>query len=87
MAKSKAKTLPAMNSINELVDFFETHDLGEYWEQMPEADFEVNIKRRKHLVALEEDVAARVTAIAKAKKVSSEALINTWLKERLREAG
>jgi hypothetical protein len=87
MAKSKAKALPAMNSINELVDFFETHDLGEYWEQMPEADFEVNIKRRKHLVALEEDVAARVTAIAKAKKVSSEALINTWLKERLREAG
>jgi len=86
MAKSKAKKLPAMDSINELVDFFETHDLGEYWEQMPEADFEVNIKRRKHLVALEEDVAARVTAIAKAKKVSSEALINTWLKERLREA-
>ena len=54
MAKSKGKTLPVMNSLSELVDFFETHDMGEYWEQMPEANFEVNIKRRKHLVALEE---------------------------------
>jgi hypothetical protein len=86
MARSKVKTLPELNSTDELVDFFETHDLGDYWEQMPEADFEIKIKRRKHLVALEEDVAAKVTQIAKAKKVSSESLINTWLKEKLRKA-
>jgi hypothetical protein len=87
MAKSKATTLPEMGSINELVDFFETHDMGDYWEQMPEADFEIKIKGRKHLVALEEDVAAQVTQIAKEKKVPSEVLINTWLKEKLRKAG
>ncbi len=85
MAKSKAKTLPAMNSINELVDFFETHDMGDYWEQMPEADFEVKIKRRRHLIALEADVITKITQIAKAKKVTSEALINMWLKEKLRK--
>ena len=87
MAKSKVETLPEPNSIDELVDFFETHDMGEHWEQMPEAEFEVKIKRRKHLIALEEDVVTRVTRIAKAKKISSEALINTWLKEKLRKAG
>ncbi|MBK6795376.1 MAG: hypothetical protein IPG76_00845 [Acidobacteria bacterium] len=74
------------NSTDELVDFFETNDMGDYWKQMPEANFEVNIKRRKHLIALEEDVVAKVTQIAKAKKVSSEALINTWLKEKLQKA-
>lgn len=77
MVKSKAKTLPEFNSTDELVDFFDTHDMGDYWEQMPEADFEIKIKRRKHLIALEEDVVTKVTQIAKAKKVSSEALINT----------
>jgi hypothetical protein len=86
MVKSKAKTLPEFNSTDELVDFFETNDMGDYWKQMPEADFEVNIKRRKHLIALEEDVVTKVTQIAKAKKVSSEALINTWLKEKLQKA-
>lgn len=86
MVKSKAKTLPEFNSTDELVDFFETNDMGDYWEQMPEADVEINIKRRKHLIALEEDVVTKVTQIAKAKKVSSEALINTWLKEKLQKA-
>ncbi len=86
MAKSKAKALPEFDSTAELVDFFDTHDMGDYWEQMPEADFEIKIKRRKHLIALEEDVVSQVTRIAKAKKVSSEALINTWLKEKLQQA-
>lgn len=86
MAKSKAKTLPELNSTDELVEFFETNDMGDYWEQMPEADFEIKIKRKKHLIALEEDVVSQVTRIAKAKKVSSEALINAWLKEKLLNA-
>ncbi len=86
MVKSKAKTLPEFNSTDELVDFFDTHDMGDYWEQMPEADFEIKIKRRKHLIALEEEVATKVTQIAKAKNISSEALINTWLKEKLQKS-
>ena len=86
MVKSKAKTLPEFNSTDELVDFFDSHDMGDYWEQMPEADFEIRIKRRKHLIALDEDVVTEVTQIAKAKKISSEALINTWLKEKLQKA-
>lgn len=86
MAKSKAKALPEFDSTAELVDFFETRDMGDYWEQMPEAEFEIKIKRKTHLIALEEDVASKVTRIAKAKKISSEALINTWLKEKLQQA-
>ncbi len=86
MAKSKTKTLPEFDSTTELVDFFDSHDMSDYWEQMPEADFEIKIKRRKHLIALKEDVVMKVTRIAKAKKVLSEALINTWLREKLQQA-
>ena len=86
MAKSKVKTLPELKSTDSLIDFFETHDLGDYWEQMPEADFEIKLKRSKHLIALEEDVVTRVAQIAKAKKISFEFLINTWLKEKLQKA-
>ena len=77
MAKSKVKTLPELKSTDSLIDFFETHDLGDYWEQMPEADFEIKLKRSKHLIALEEDVVTRVAQIVKAKKISFEFLINT----------
>ena len=58
--------------------------MGDYWEEMPEAHFEVNIKKRKHLVALEEDIVGKLTEIAKSKKVSSESLINAWLKDKIR---
>lgn len=78
--------LPEFNSTNELVDFFDSNDMGDYLEQMPEANFEIKIKSRKHLIALEQDVVTQVSQIAKTKKVSSEALINSWLKEHLRKA-
>jgi len=78
--------LPPSSSVKELVDFFETHDMGDYWDQMPEAHFIVNIRKRKHLVALEEDVADKLTEIAKTKRISSESLINTWLKDQIRRA-
>ena len=84
MEKSKPKALPRPKSVKELVDFFETHDMGDYWDQMREAHFDVDIKRRKHLVALEEDIVGKLTKIAKSKKVSSESLINTWLKDKIR---
>jgi len=83
MAKSKSKTLPKFESLDKLVEFFDTHDMGDYWDQMPEASFEVNIKRRKHLVAIDEEIILKLNEIAKSKKVSSEKLINTWLKEKI----
>jgi len=86
MEKNKAKALPRSKSVKELVDFFETHDMGDYLEKMPEAHFDVNIEKRKHLVALEEDIVDKLTEIAKAKKVSSESLINAWLKDKIRRA-
>ena len=86
MEKNKSKTLPRSKSVKELVDFFETHDMGDYWEQMPEAHFDVNIRKRTHLVALEEDIFDKLTEIAKTKKISSESLINTWLKDKIRRA-
>jgi hypothetical protein len=86
MGKNKAKTLPRSKSVKGLVDFFETHDMGDYLEKMPEAHFDVSIEKRKHLVALEEDIVDKLTEIAKSKKVSSESLINTWLKDKIRRA-
>jgi hypothetical protein len=86
MVKNKTKILPDFNSTNELVDFFDSNDMGDYLEQMPEANFEIKIKSRKHLIALEQDVVTQVSQIAKTKKISSEALINSWLKEHLQKA-
>jgi len=86
MTASKESGRPATDSLDELVEFFETHDMGEYWDQMPKADFEIGIVKHKHLVALDEDLAGKVAKIARTRHVSSESLINSLLRERLTEA-
>ena len=50
-----------------------------------EAHFDINLKRRTHVIALDEDLADKVTAIARAKHVPSAMLINKWLREKVVE--
>ncbi|MFZ2071467.1 MAG: CopG family antitoxin [Halobacteriota archaeon] len=85
MTKNKSEKLPRFRSLDELVKFFDTHDLGEYWTEMPDAHFEVDIKRKRHLFALDSELANKVIEIAKTRKISSETLINAWLKEKIQE--
>ena len=85
MTKSKSEKLPRFGSLDEFVKFFETHDLGEYWAEMPEAHFEVDIKRKTHLFAIDTGLANKLTEIAKNRETSSATLINAWLKEKIRE--
>ena len=87
MVESKSDTMPRFASLDELVEFFDTRDLGEYWDQMPEAHFEVDIKRRTHIFALDEDLADRLTKIALSEQVPSVVLINSWLREKILTVG
>lgn len=47
MKENRSKNLPAFKSIGELVAFFETHDMGEYWDNLPKVEVEVSIKKRE----------------------------------------
>ena len=83
MTENSTKPLPSFRLQKELVDFFDTHDLGDYWERLPEAHFNVDIRRRTHLFALDEDLAARLSELARARRVPSTVLLNSWLRERV----
>jgi len=77
--------LPRFNSLDELIEFFETHDMGEYEEQLPEVHFEVDLKKRIWLFALDEDLAVEVSRIARLRRISPERLINAWVREKVAE--
>ena len=83
MAKSRSKPLPISRSTDDLVAFFDTHDMGEYWDQLPRAEFEISLKRRRHLVAIDEEIIPELNKIAKSKRLPSERLINAWLREKI----
>ena len=85
MPRSKSKKLPSFESIDELVRFFETHDMSTYADQMPEARFDIAIKKRKFLIAIDGKLMSKLTEVAKSKKLPAERLISSWLEEKLLE--
>ncbi len=83
MAESRSHNLPHHSSLDELVEFFDTHDMGDYVEQLPEASFDVDIRRRLHLVAIDEELVGELNEIAKTQQIPAESLVNLWLKEKI----
>ncbi len=80
-------SLPVSGSIDELVEYFETHDMGDDLENLPEVQFDIDLGRRTHLVAVAEDLVGKIGEMARSRHISSESLINSILREKIAEAG
>jgi len=72
-------------TIEEAAEFWDTHDLADYWDLTREAHFDVDIQRRVFLTALEPELAKKLVARARKQGISTETLINIWLAEKLAE--
>ena len=72
-------------SLEDAAEFWDSHDLADYWGLTREAHFEVDIQRRVFLTALEPELAKKLTAHARKQGVSTETLINVRLTEKLAE--
>ena len=46
MAENDLQELPSFGSLDELVEFFDTNDMGNYEANSPEAHFEVDLRRK-----------------------------------------
>ena len=83
MAKNKTQKPAVASSVNDIIEWFDRTDIGDHLRQMPQVNFDVEIKRRRHLVSLDPDLSAKVSKIARAKKISSESLISSWVREKV----
>lgn len=89
MPRSKAARdeLPEhFESIEQAADFWESHDLTEYSDVLEEVDFQVDMQRRRHLVALDPELAEKLAVEAHKRGLSTETLINLWLRDKLEES-
>ena len=76
--------LPQFESIAQLVEFFDTHDMGEY--DLPEVACEVDIQRRTFLVSVDQKLMKKLLQVAQARQTSTEELVSAWLEEKIRQA-
>ena len=73
---SKAKTL------EDIVDFWDTHSLADYWDETHEVDFEVRMQR-KCRVTLTPEIYEKIEKVAREHGVLPETLVNLWLAEHV----
>lgn len=72
------------NTVEETADFWDTHSLGDHWDQTYEVDFIITAKRR-HRITLDPEVYEQVEAEARVRGVMPETLVNLLLSDRLHE--
>lgn len=84
MEKSKLDPLPEkFDTLEEAAEFWESHDIADYWDQLEPVEVEIDLERRTYLATLEPGLARRVAAYAGTQGISADTLINLWLSEKL----
>ena len=84
MPKSKRDPLPKrFRTLEEAGEFWDTHDLGDYWDQTEPVEMSFHLKRKQHLLAIEPELARALQEAASVRGVSTETIANLWLRERL----
>ena len=79
----KKTTLPKMDSINALAEFWDAHDLTDYEDEMEEVAEPVFVRDTPIKVHLESSEAEAVQKLAMAKGVSQGTLIRQWVLQKI----
>lgn len=79
----KKSRLPKTDSIEELAEFWDTHDLTEFEDELEEVAEPVFVRQPTVKVPLTAREAEAVGRMAQAKGVSREKLIRAWVLEKL----
>ncbi len=79
----KKSKLPKTDSIQKLAEFWDSHDLTDFDDELEEVSEPVFVRRTAIKVPLESREAEAVKQMAQAKGVSKEELIRTWVQQKL----
>jgi hypothetical protein len=80
-------SLSGARSYEEMGEYWDSHDVGEVWDQTRPVEFEVNVKSERHYFPIERELSQRLARAAEAQGVSAETLINLWVQEKLAHSG
>ena len=92
MPKSKGQAsqrdpLPEdFGSLEEFCAFWDTHSTADYEDLMEDVDVRIDIRSSKIYCAVAKDLIAQLRTQARQQGVSTETLINLWLREKVTEA-
>ena len=84
MKKGKS-SMSMVKSYKDIGEFWDTHDLSDFWEKTKKTEFKVDIKTEITYYSLDKRLAEQVQSIAQRRGISADTLINLWIQEKLQE--
>lgn len=76
-------SLSGVSSVEELGDFWDTHDLGDFENETSPIAMRVEIEEAETLFHVERSLSEKLQTVSKERGVSAETLLNLWLQERV----
>jgi len=68
------------------IEYFDTHDLSEELEKMPEVHFEISPRLRRKRYPLDDELSEKLAVIARQRGIPAEDLLNQWVREKAAES-
>lgn len=81
--KKNRSSISKGTSYKEIGEFWDTHDLTDYWERTRAVRFEVDIKYGRIYYPVDPSLSDKLRSIAHKRGVSAETLLNLWVQEKV----
>jgi hypothetical protein len=83
--KKNLSSISKAASYEEMGEFWDTHDLSDFWDQTRPAHFEVDIQAERFYYAVDKTLSGYVQMLARKRGISPDTLVNLWIQEKVRE--
>jgi len=76
----KPKTsISRAGSYKKVAEFWDTHDLSDFWGKTRATDFQVDIQSEAIYYCLDKTLSKKVQSVARNRGISTDTLINLWI--------
>lgn len=72
-------------SYQQIGEFWDNHDLADYWEQTQPVQFTVNLYSNTIYYRLDTSLSDEIRSLAQRRGISAEMLLNSWVQEKLQQ--
>ena len=76
-------SISGSRTLEEMADFWDTHSLADYDDQTYEVEMSFDSMARRSVVTIEPELMLDISQIALARTVSTQTLINVWLRQQV----
>jgi hypothetical protein len=83
--RSRKSSLSKGKSYAEIGDFWDEHDLSDFWDKTRSVRADVRLESEESLYAIEKELSQTIQQAARERGVSPHTLVNLWLQEKLQE--